>query len=222
MKKIIPLVLIVGVIISLSFLFVAIRNFENNVEAFEKSLALGEKKIAKMEAAIAALESTLAPKPKDVERAKRLTVHGLDGRKMEINFTPERGGLPAVFILHFWGTWCEACRDEFPSLIAFAKQYPDLQIAAVAWGDSPAEVQLFLKKLHYVQIGALMPLVGGDNFSTPEARAYDLGIFPTTLFINKQAEIVCRIEGSLDWQSVAVQKFVAAFEKGEKNLPPLP
>ena len=42
----------------------------------------------------------------------------IDGTKVQISDLPHK-----VMMINFWATWCEACMEEMPSLIALRDQY---------------------------------------------------------------------------------------------------
>jgi thiol-disulfide isomerase/thioredoxin len=57
----------------------------------------------------------LAPAPRASRLAGELDGAGLTGRLAQ-----EKG---RVVLLNFWATWCEPCREEFPSLVRLQKAY---------------------------------------------------------------------------------------------------
>lgn len=47
------------------------------------------------------------------------------------------------YMLNVWGTWCYACRDEHPELLAIARQSP-IPIIGIDWMDSNKDAIKFL------------------------------------------------------------------------------
>jgi thiol-disulfide isomerase/thioredoxin len=56
-------------------------------------------------------------------------------------------GKGKVVVLHFWATWCPACRKEIPALNELRRRYSkeELMILAVAMDEDPQSVQRYAK-----------------------------------------------------------------------------
>ncbi len=162
--------------------------------------------------------------------AKNFYVKTLSGRVIQINFEKAREHHEYI-ILHFWGTWCVPCRNDFPAFLEFAKrnQSPNLSIAAISWmekGETEEEklqnIRSFINKLNYNPKEGPPPVyffLGDDNLGTETAKHYGLGRFPLTIFIDSEGKIVKRITGITDWNSDEMKSLITQFISGK--LPPL-
>jgi thiol-disulfide isomerase/thioredoxin len=99
-----------------------------------------------------------------------------------------------VVLITFWATSCPACIEEMPLLIKtqqrFAKQ--GFEIIAVAMQyDPPNFVLNYVKKNHLPFIVTL------DSMGTI-AKAYGVNLTPTSFLINRKGQIVKKLVGKLE------------------------
>ena len=104
----------------------------------------------------------------------KLQLTGLDGKALSL----ENRRRPVVVDL--WATWCSACAVELPSLLAFQKAHPEVDVLAVDVADKPEAVRQFLmsKKLTGLHVALTKAF--------PEGMAQN---YPTTLVISSKHEI---------------------------------
>jgi cytochrome c biogenesis protein CcmG/thiol:disulfide interchange protein DsbE len=107
-----------------------------------------------------------------------------------------------VVLVNMWGTWCEPCRGEIPTLIQMQKDYSGkgFTVLGVATNDEVKRVIPFVHDTQFDVAGTQMtmnyPIVmGSDQIST--AFGGLLGM-PTSFLINRQGDIVKRYIGSLN------------------------
>jgi peroxiredoxin len=96
-----------------------------------------------------------------------------------------------VVVLNFFTFFCGPCREEMPHLNAIYNQLKGkgLQFLGIAINSNPTQIRFLVKELglHYPV------LIGNDKMT----QAYgDVSIVPTTIIINRQGNIVHRIEGT--------------------------
>lgn len=99
----------------------------------------------------------------------------LDGQKLDQ--TTLRG---KVVILHFWATWCEACREEMPRLDAFyqAHRNEGLVVVAISLDEAGDEARVVTTSKQF-------------HFATAQgtrAKLHDFGKFrmlPATLVVDR-------------------------------------
>ena len=94
-------------------------------------------------------------------------------------------------IVNFWATWCVPCYEEHPTLVANARQLPDVQFVGVVFNDTEDKINQFLAAR-----GSAYPTLLDANGKT--AIAYGVGGVPETYFINPSGIIVAKFEGPMD------------------------
>ncbi|WP_242012863.1 TlpA family protein disulfide reductase [Acetobacter sicerae] len=101
-------------------------------------------------------------------------------------------------IVHLWATWCGPCISELPAL---ARIMPSLTAGGMAVVPvsvdhrGPEVVLPFLKKLHMEDFSSYYDQRRAIPASLEESS------LPLTLFLNAQAELVCRHAGPLLWNT---------------------
>jgi cytochrome c biogenesis protein CcmG/thiol:disulfide interchange protein DsbE len=93
-------------------------------------------------------------------------------------------------ILNFWATWCGPCYEEHPTLVANARNLPNVQFIGVVFNDDESKIQRFLSER-----GTAYPTLLDANGKT--AIAYGVGGVPETYFINPAGTIVAKYAGPL-------------------------
>ncbi len=99
-----------------------------------------------------------------------------------------------VTIVHFWATWCGPCRDELPALDAFLRR-PEaraVRFYAVSQDTSRNEIDTYLKA-NRLRMTSLLDSGGAT------AGRFGLNVLPTTLLINRNGELLRKIEGPVQW-----------------------
>ena len=95
----------------------------------------------------------------------------------------------APFVMNVWGSWCVACREEHPTLTAFAES-KRVRVIGYNWKDEPEDAKRWLE-----QLGNPFFLVVQDL----EGRtALDFGIYgaPETFLVDA--------DGRIAWKHVGV------------------
>jgi cytochrome c biogenesis protein CcmG/thiol:disulfide interchange protein DsbE len=96
-----------------------------------------------------------------------------------------------VVVINFFTFFCGPCRDEMPDLNKINNELKGkgLQMFGIALSSDPTQIRFLVK-----QLGLQYPvLVGNDKVSD----AYgSIAVVPTTVIIDKQGNIVQRIEGT--------------------------
>lgn len=93
-------------------------------------------------------------------------------------------------IVNFWATWCVPCYEEHPTLVANARNLPDVQFIGVVFNDDESKIMRFL-----AERGTAYPTLLDANGKT--AIAYGVGGVPETYFINAAGTIVAKFEGPM-------------------------
>jgi cytochrome c biogenesis protein CcmG/thiol:disulfide interchange protein DsbE len=98
-------------------------------------------------------------------------------------------------ILNFWATWCGPCYEEHPTLVANARNLPNVQFVGVVFNDDESKIMRFL-----AQRGTAYPTLLDTNGKT--AIAYGVGGVPETYFINPAGTIVAKFAGPLSTEEL--------------------
>jgi len=102
-------------------------------------------------------------------------------------------GKPVV--VNFWATWCVPCYEEHPTLVANARNLPDVQFVGVVFNDTEDKITRFLNER-----GSAYPTLLDPNGKT--AIAYGVGGVPETFFVNPAGVIVAKFEGPLSTEQL--------------------
>ncbi len=99
-----------------------------------------------------------------------------------------------ITIVNFWASWCAPCREEMPSLNrAWEKVRDDgVQMLAINIGDNDANIQRFL---------AEVPIDFTVLRATDAKELSNWGVrgLPTTLVVDRDANIVMELVGPAEW-----------------------
>ncbi|MEK8030181.1 DsbE family thiol:disulfide interchange protein [Ideonella sp. DXS29W] len=91
--------------------------------------------------------------------------------------------LGKVWILNVWASWCGACRDEHPVLVAFARQRPDVTLIGLNYKDEREAGKAWLQSLGNPY---------ADSLFDPQGRiGLDYGVYgvPETFVIDRQGVV---------------------------------
>jgi peroxiredoxin len=117
--------------------------------------------------------------------APEIDLPTLDGGRIKLSTLR---GHPVV--VTFWGTWCQACRDEFPELVAAHKSHTEsgLQVLAVNQRDQELSTTVVTSLIKEYSV----PFVVALDEHGKSRRSFRLLAIPTTVFIDS-AGIIQRV-----------------------------
>jgi thiol-disulfide isomerase/thioredoxin len=97
-------------------------------------------------------------------------------------------------LLNFWASWCEPCRAEMPALQRLAARHAQagLQVLAVNFRESSDTVRRFMSTT-----GMTLPVLMDADGSA--AKSLGIGIFPTTVVIDRRGRIRLTVSGECAW-----------------------
>ena len=127
--------------------------------------------------------------------APDLVLQSPDG---EVSHLSDRRGTGVV--LHFWATWCPPCREELPSLLAFASS-TDTDVLAVSVDPEWSAVRSFVgdDELDHVYLASSDSVL--DSFGVDE--------LPQTLVIDPAGTMRLHFRGPQAWGSSAIRDLVS-------------
>lgn len=104
-----------------------------------------------------------------------------------------------VVVVNFWGSWCPPCRAEMPALqkVWETFQSQGLTLIGVNVQDTEADALAFLK-----EVGVTFPT--GHDKDGAITRDYRVIGFPTTVFIDRQGQMVRRWTGAITQERLTV------------------
>jgi thiol-disulfide isomerase/thioredoxin len=113
----------------------------------------------------------------------------LDGEPWKLS---EQAG--QAVLLNFWASWCEPCQAEMPALQRLSARYSQagLQVLAVNFRESPDTVRRFV-----ANTGMGLPVLMDADGSA--AKSLGIGVFPTTVVIDRRGRIRFTVTGECAW-----------------------
>jgi len=145
-----------------------------------------------MKPALEALESEIFLKDEDYN----IELKGVN--TYDINLSELKGG---NIFLNFWGTWCQPCIEEWPTIQDLYDDKKDnMNFVLVAMQDKYDSITEFLKQNNYS-----VPVYIATS---PLPEKFLVRIFPTTFIIDKNGQILKREDGSEDWNSDKNREYI--------------
>lgn len=110
-------------------------------------------------------------------------------------------------IVHFFATWCEHCREEFPALSRLARRGGDgVRVIAISVAEPEMRVRRF--------VAATQPdfpiLLDADR---SVARAWGASVLPTSFVLDASLSPLMAAEESVAWDSIALEDLKRTNEK---------
>jgi len=125
--------------------------------------------------------------------APAFSIKGLDGRTIRLADLRDR-----PLVLDFWATWCGPCRMSMPHLDAMQTRYArqGLTVLGVSVDEAgPAPVR------RYAQKSGLKFTLAMANDEMLESYG-PIRSIPTTFFINRKGQVVRRVVGYVDGETM--------------------
>ncbi len=106
-----------------------------------------------------------------------------------------------VVVLNLWATWCAPCRFEMPTLAHLQAQYAGKPVKVIPLsGDTENkldDVKSFIDVQEPLQVYADPELIA-------KTAKLNVAGLPSTLILNKQGQIVARLDGEASWDTPEV------------------
>ena len=138
----------------------------------------------------AALALTLAaPVVAEAKQAPAFTVKTLDGKPLKLSDLKKR-----PVILDFWATWCGPCRASMPHLSTMQTRYEKQGLAVIGLSVDESGAQTVKKFANSLGVKFTLAMANDEVLD-----AYGpIRSIPTTFFINRKGDIVRRVVGYID------------------------
>ena len=106
-----------------------------------------------------------------------------------------------VVVLNFWGSWCDPCRAEAPTLAALSEQYRSRGVSFLGddVGDTPVNALAFTRRA-----GISYPSVNDSNYAVVQdfGKVAPVDYTPTTLVIDRTGHIAGLVIGKVSYQAM--------------------
>lgn len=108
-----------------------------------------------------------------------------------------------IVILNFWVSWCLPCIQEMPHIQDLDEKLPDDQftILSINVKDRIQRVEKLLKKTFF-KLNVVLDSSGSIY------QQYHIRNFPTAIIIDRQGQLLGRIEGKRDWSEPQLLEYL--------------
>ena len=147
-------------------------------------------------------EAKIALQPIDLNEGSALPnfdLTRLDGSKVAVGDLPHK-----VMMLNFWATWCEACMEEMPSIVALREKYSakGFEVLGVNVDENPNQVVPGT----LLKLGMKFPIF--TDQSNALAEMFDVHAIPLTVIIDHNRKILLVESGGRDWNEEEIQQMM--------------
>lgn len=102
-----------------------------------------------------------------------------------------------VGVVNVWASWCSPCRAEIPTLIEFAKNYPEVEFIGILTRDNPVNAEAFSRRL-----AIPYPTLIDDSLLVGFKGSLPANAIPSTVVIDKSGKVAARISGAVTVNSL--------------------
>lgn len=117
------------------------------------------------------------------------------------------GGKPVL--VHFFATWCEACREELPALNRLAAR-GNVKVIAISVAEVGVRVRRFAETMP-----VNYPILLDSDRAV--SKAWSVSTLPTTLVLDTDLEPRLVVESRFDWDSVDARKLTAMIHASQRK-----
>jgi len=134
-----------------------------------------------------------APVASEARQAPAFTVKTLEGKPLKLADLRKR-----PVIVDFWATWCQPCRASMPHLSAMQTRYQKQGLAVIGMSVDETGAQSVKKYASGLGLKFTLAMANDEVLD-----AYGpIRSIPTTFFINRKGDIVRRVVGYIDGETM--------------------
>lgn len=137
-----------------------------------------------------AMEPFVVKAPKEKTPAKDFRLKDIAGN--EVTLESFKG---KVVILHFWASWCEPCKIEFPALKRLSELFRDKGLVVVGISEDSRERTIPFVKERGVAFPILFDQYGGVM------RDYRVSVIPVSVIVNRDGSVEGTLVGPREYDS---------------------
>lgn len=108
-----------------------------------------------------------------------------------------------VVVLNFWGSWCDPCRGEAPTLAVLSEQYRSQGVSFLGddVGDTPVNALAFTRG-----VGITYPSVNDEGYTIVQDfdQVVPVGDTPTTVVIDRSGHIAGLVIGAVTYRTMTM------------------
>lgn len=113
----------------------------------------------------------------------------------------------AITIVHFFATWCEPCREEFPALSRLVRRAgPSVRVIAISVAEPDLRVRRFLKSFD-----PEFPILLDRDRAT--ARAWSVSVLPASFVLDSALKPRLAAETSVDWDRIEPRELLETWHE---------
>jgi thiol-disulfide isomerase/thioredoxin len=137
--------------------------------------------------------SLAAPVASEAKQAPAFTVKTLEGKPLKLADLKKR-----PVIVDFWATWCGPCRASMPHLSTMQTRYQKQGLAVIGMSVDETGAQSVKKYASGLGLKFTLAMANDEVLD-----AYGpIRSIPTTFFINRKGDIVRRVVGYIDGETM--------------------
>ena len=109
------------------------------------------------------------------------------------------------YIINFWASWCAPCIKEMRSLNQLKEKFPKVKIITISQDADIEDAKNFFSKNKYKNLEKYY------DFEKEVSRNFSLRGLPTTYIFNKNFKAFAKVEGLIEWESIAFIEWLKQF-----------
>ena len=146
--------------------------------------------------------------PRRVKEAPKFSLKDLNGKTVQLK---DLRGKPVL--LNFWATWCQACKEELPSMQRLHEMMKDEGVQVIAVSIDRADPEKVREYIDHYKV--TFPVLLDPDQET--RRRYFIMGLPTSYLIDAEGNLRGFVSGSRDWDSETSQKVMRILLNKEFN-----